>query len=199
MPLIAYPCRGFEVTSGLGSADILKIYRWSSHCFAGHTQIPAVMQRVSVIYWKKEGTRSVLSILAWSGWCTPTERPSLGPSHPSEEQIRSRVDGPARHENRERDGNREEQAFSFFSALWQSWWSTRADNGSVWGWYAPDTLVYCLILTLNCISYMPAYSGFFWTAKGKECSWAFCCFECNLEVRWSGTEQGWLLDSLSAW
>lgn len=68
---------------------------------------------------------SALCCLYWpgSGWCAPTERPSLGPSHPSEEQIRSRVNGPARHENRQRQQQTEERAFSFFFKL-----SDRADG-----------------------------------------------------------------------
>lgn len=45
-----------------------------------------------------------------------TERPSLGPSHPSEEQIRSRVDGPGRHE-KNRATAQTRTGFQFFSAL----------------------------------------------------------------------------------
>lgn len=66
LSLIAHPCNGWEATSGLKSADILMVYHDPGcHCFGEHTQIHAVMQCVSVIHWKKEGFRSVLSILAW--------------------------------------------------------------------------------------------------------------------------------------
>lgn len=124
LSFITYPCNGWKATSGLKSADILEVYHNPGcHFFAGHTQIHAVMQHVSVIQGKKEGFRSVLSILAWVWVACPDwealERPSFGPSHPSEEQIRSRVDGPGRHENRERQQQKKTgfQVFFFFSSL----------------------------------------------------------------------------------
>lgn len=62
----AHPCHGFEVTSGLRIANILKVsHDPGCHHFTGHTQILAVMPHVNVTHWKKEGIRcALLSILA---------------------------------------------------------------------------------------------------------------------------------------
>lgn len=109
------------------------------------------LQCVSVRHWKKEGIRSMLSILAWVlvvHFCWEALI-RIQPSIWETNQIKSRWAGKTWKKGRD---STEKNRLSVFSALWQSWWSTRADNGSVWVWYAPDPLVYHFSLTLNCIS-----------------------------------------------